>query len=921
MAEENNSQESNSQANNSDTNFIGSIDTIEAGIVYGWAFNKGSAEPVNVKVIAEERVLGFGVANEFRDDLADAKIGNGAHGFKIDLEELPVNDSREITYTIVNADTHAPIGEASFTRAQPDQVWNVKVIGEQHGHVALHVESNKPIGQKTFLLFHENQQVSSKTVVSDKKSIEINLVLPLVLADGNDHLVKVGITGFSYIVASGIINAQTIKTPWQYLKESANTPGCLSLSKQSDKRYESLAFHLQDLTESKSYFNLQDLNTVHKLLTEGYEGRSVFPAFNLPKFNKPTVSIIIPAYNQFALTYHCIASIALAYNKTSFEVILADDCSTDETADASSIIGNLVVSRTQENLRFLRNCNEAAKVAKGEFIVFLNNDTEVTSFWLDELVNKHNSDPQIGMTGSKLLNLDGSIQEAGGIVWNNGVPWNVGRNLNPLTPEYNYAREVDYVTGASMCIRRSVWNEVGAFSEELVPCYYEDTDLAFKVRAAGYKTVYVPHSEVVHFEGQSHGVDVTKGLKRYQIINESIFREKWFKTFKHNGKLGLDNLRFEKDRNVEQRILLIDYASPMPNKDAGSYAAIQEIKLIQSLGFKVTFVPANLAHFGKYTTDLQRMGVEVLYAPFYHSVNHVLETRLDEFSAVYITRYHIAKDYIDYIHNNSDAKVIFNNADLHFLRELRSALKPGAAPELLEIAKTTRTIELNVCEKADAILCYNATEHAVITSHILEAEKLHITPWVLEQKPVGPDFKSRNGIAFLGGFNHTPNAEAVEYLAKDIMPLLGEQRPDITLYVYGSSMPKEFEKYNTSNIKMLGFAETLDGVYHDHRIFVAPLLSGAGIKGKVLEAMAYGTPTVLTEVAAEGTGLSHGISTLIAQEPQEWVDAIIKLYDDKTLWAKFVENEQTIVNATYSFEHGHKAFKKIFASVGVYSSK
>ncbi|MGF1774964.1 glycosyltransferase [Vibrio wakamikoensis] len=659
----------------------------------------------------------------------------------------------------------------------------------------------------------------------------------------------------------------------------------------------------------------------HKVIVEGYEGRTAFPRFNLPKWKKPEVSIIVPAYNKFELSYHCIASIALAYNKTSYEVILADDCSTDDTSTAEDIVGNLVVSRNPENLRFLRSCNRATEKAQGKYIVFLNNDTEVTSYWLDELVNKMRGDQTIGMTGSKLLNLDGSMQEAGGIVWENGQPWNVGRDLNPLSPEYNYAREVDYLTGAAMCIRRDVWESVGRFSEELVPCYYEDTDLAFKVRDAGFKTVYVPHSEVVHFEGQSHGTDVTKGLKRYQVINEGTFRQKWFKQYRNNGKPSFENLRFEKDRNVDQRVLVIDYASPMPNKDAGSYAAIQEMKLIQSLGFKVTFVPANLAHFGKYTTDLQRIGIEVLHAPFYFSVNHVLETRLDEFDAVYITRYHIAKDYIDYIRQNSNAKIIFNNADLHFLREMRSALRDGGNQAKLEEALLTRKEELDVCRDVDAVLCYNSTEHAVITSHILEAEKLHITPWVLENKSAGPNFDEREGIAFLGGFNHTPNVEAVEYLVNDIMPLLEKKRPDIKLYVYGSNMPKRIKEMETDNVQMVGFAETLDGVYHDHRVFVAPLLSGAGIKGKVLESMAYNLPTVLTDVAAEGTGLTHGISTLIAQEPQEWVDAIIKLYDDKALWTKFAENSQVLVEAKYSFEHGHKVFKDIFASVGVYSSK
>ena len=140
----------------------------------------------------------------------------------------------------------------------------------------------------------------------------------------------------------------------------------------------------------------------------------------------------------------------------------------------------------------MRSCNAATEYAKGEFIIFLNNDTETTSYWIDELVKHFKECKGVGLTGSKLLNLDGSMQEAGGIVWGNGQPWNVGRNANPLQPEYNYVREVDYVSGAAMCIPKAVWEDVGMFSEELAPCYYEDTDLAFKVRDAGFKTLYVP---------------------------------------------------------------------------------------------------------------------------------------------------------------------------------------------------------------------------------------------------------------------------------------------------------------------------------------------------------------------------------------------------------------------------------------------
>jgi glycosyltransferase involved in cell wall biosynthesis len=251
---------------------------------------------------------------------------------------------------------------------------------------------------------------------------------------------------------------------------------------------------------------------------------------------------------------------------------------------------------------------------------------------------------------------------------------------------------------------------------------------------------------------------------------------------------------------------------------------------------------------------------------------------------------------------------------------LRGALIGENKQDEVAQALVTRDQELEVCRNVDAVLCYNSTEHAVITSHILKADNLHITPWVLESKASGPDFSKREGIAFLGGFNHTPNKDAVEYLVTNIMPLLEKVRPEIKLYVYGSNMPIEYKDFEVNNVEMVGFAETLDSVYHDHRVFVAPLLSGAGIKGKVLESLAYGLPTVLSDVAAEGTGLTHGISTLIANEAEEWVDSIIKLYDSEELWNKFSENSVSLVEAKYSKDHGVKVFKGIFSSVGIYSS-
>ncbi len=896
----------------------GHIEYFDGSILTGWSASSLSDKPLLISVMCDGRVVGKGKADRYRKDLEEMKIHDGFHCFSIELEDI-VTNKKSVNLTLHDAESLEPVQHSEFSVITDISDTFIGSIRYSHGQIQTTLHTNTCLKGRKFVVYSEDVPVSSVTISEHEKTISLNVPLPASLLDGSEKLLKFAIEGHPNILGMEIIKCEAIQTPWNYINNSYREPGFLSLPKQAGHRYETLEYQIEAISRGQSQLALKDLHLLHNVLVKSYENRKKFPPFKLPSFDNPKVSIIVPAYNNFELTYHCIASIAFAYNKTSYEVILADDCSTDKTASAEEIIGNLVISRNSENLLFLRNCNKASELARGEYIVFLNNDTEVTSYWLDELVAIPDSDPQCGMTGSKLLNEDGSLQEAGGIVWGDGNPWNVGRNGNAIAPEFSYVRHVDYLTGAAMCIRKDLWEEVGRFSEEFAPCYFEDTDLAFKVRKAGYDTVYTPFSQVVHFEGKSHGTDITKGLKKNQVTNQKKFGTKWYKSFRDNGVASFDNLMIEKDRQVEHRVLVLDYATPQPDKDAGSYAAVQEIKMLQALGCKVTFVPENLAHFGSYTLELQRMGVEVLYAPFYTGVNDVLTKRLAEMDAVYLTRYVVAEKYIDHIRAHSKARILFNNADLHFLRRIRASLSGNVGEEDMQKALATRDAELDVCRKADAVLSYTHTEHAVITSHILEIDKLHLTPWVLEEKTPGPAFQDRNGIAFLGSFNHPPNREALKFLVDEIMPLLLSVRPDITLSVYGSNMPEEYSEYDYENIQMVGFAPDLDAVFHDHRVFVAPLLSGAGIKGKVLEAMAYGTPCVLSDMAAEGTGLSHGISALVADTPDAWVKAIIRLYDDQVLWTKFVENEKIIATENYSFEHGVGAFRKILASVELYS--
>ncbi|TCL59376.1 GT2 family glycosyltransferase [Kineothrix alysoides] len=242
-------------------------------------------------------------------------------------------------------------------------------------------------------------------------------------------------------------------------------------------------------------------------------------------YTNPLVSIIIPVYNQFAYTYNCLRAIKKYSEGVDYEIIIADDSSTDLTSELEKNTKGIKVIHNKSNYQFLINCNCAVKEAKGKYLVFLNNDTQVQKHWLKSLVDLLQTEERVGLAGSKLVYPTGLVQEAGGIVWRDATVLQYGNNRQAGEEELNYLRETDYVSGASIIIRKKLWEEIGGFDERFAPAYYEDVDLAFEVREQGYKVVYQPESEVVHFEGMSSKLEneQIRGIEK----NRKLFLEKW----------------------------------------------------------------------------------------------------------------------------------------------------------------------------------------------------------------------------------------------------------------------------------------------------------------------------------------------------------------------------------------------------------
>ena len=897
--------------------YVGRLDHCQYGRVSGWLHQVDSSESVAFFVISDDgTVVAEGIANQFRADLAKANVGKGKHSFSFPVTPSFFNGElrrlrlqvRENRFIIPDAElevdtaTRLEVHALALDEFRLQGNFSIGVEGPDELAIAVCIDKKM---QHTCTAYLEGAEYSFSYFIDPA------------FFDGSLHTFQIAL--LNEAATKGMLTEvlQPIKTAWQYLTNAHNTLDFSALPQIAAYRYRSLQHQLENVQDLEA---IQRVYKAHEQVLLGHEfRRQRYEPLILPEEASPVVSIIVAAHENFSLTYHCIASLILAYNKCPFELIIIDDASSQETQSLYAAFQNVRIMVNDENLGFLRSCKKAAAEAKGRYLFFLNNDTEVTSGFLDECLDAFKLHTSIGLVGSKLIYPNGRLQEAGGIVWQDGRPWNVGHGANPLAPEYSYHRRVDYVSGAALMITAELWQRVGGFSEEFAPAYYEDTDLAFKVRELGLDVLYCSSSEVIHHEGMSNGKNTDIGIKRFQKLNAPKFRNKWFKQFQHNGVANPSNLWLHKDRGVRYRALVLDQSTPKPDIDAGGYAAVQEIKVLLALGFKVSFIPGNLAHLGHYTKELQRLGVECLHYPFINSIYTLLEKRGHEFDLVYITRYTVAQNYLQAVREHTSAKVLFNNADLHFLREMRSALKQEEPN--IEAVLQTRESELGVIKAVDAVFCYNKIEHAIIMSHTFKEENLFLCPWVLEpeDRETVPSFESREGIAFLGSFGHPPNREAVEYFLSAIAKPLFAELPDLKLHIYGSNMPKDLVKSATDNVVVEGYVRDLEDVYNRHRLFISPLISGAGIKGKVLNALAFGVPSVISPVSAEGTGITSGVQGIIAETVEEWVNGIKLLYLNQERWQQASHNSLSLATRHYSFENAVKQFRKALDYLELYT--
>ncbi len=640
----------------------------------------------------------------------------------------------------------------------------------------------------------------------------------------------------------------------------------------------------------------------------------------------PLCSLIIPVFNKVEFTQQCVEKLREGTPASLYEAIFIDNASTDATpAFLSNLTGRVKVITNSENRGFVDACNQGAAEAEGRYLVFLNNDTAPLPGWLEALVAVLEGDPTVGAAGAQLVYPDGRLQEAGGLIFRDGSGWNFGRFGDPLDPAFNTPAEVDYCSGAALMVRRDLFERLGGFDRRYAPAYYEDTDLCFGLRSLGYKVMYCPTSTVIHFEGITAGTDLTSGFKRYQAINRETFVAKWAEALakqdpppSETGRppVTADRRRLEPQAALSSapapHMLIVDPFLPLHDRASGSLRLFRIIMILRALKWDVTYIARDGRGQESYQRQLESLGVKVYAtdpeklaqfgqactAPMIDLARILAEHPCQ---VAWLSFYDIAEQYLPDIRRISPGTmVVVDTVDVHFLRETRQAELAGDAAALARAAQT-RERELRIYAQADRVVTVTDADAAVLRKAGL-AVPTTVIPNI--HPPVGktPGWETRKGLVFVGNFNHTPNVDAALWLCQEIMPRVQALIPGTHLTIVGPNPPAAVQALASADVAVLGWVPDTAPHLDAARVSVAPLRVGAGMKGKVGEALSRGIPVVTTLIGAEGMGLEDGRHVLVADDADAFARAIARLHDDRAAWEAMAQAGRAFVDARYSVE-------------------
>lgn len=657
---------------------------------------------------------------------------------------------------------------------------------------------------------------------------------------------------------------------------------------------------------------------------------------------KPVASVVIPVWNQWEHTRNCLRHLDAATD-VAHERIIVDNASSDETqAGLPQAAPRAVLLRNPANLGFVAACNQGAKLSRGKYLVFLNNDTMPRPGWLRALVDAADADPSAGAVGAKLIYPDGTLQEAGGVVFSDGSALNFGRGGDPADPRFNTPCEADYCSGACLLVRREAFERVGGLDMRYSPGYYEETDLCFALRKAGYKVLYEPRSEVVHVGSVSAGLDPDSGMRRHLAINRATFVEKWSAELSRHEppqartailtqsreRLGARHRQAEPavDENTTMRVgadglkvLMLSDFTPRFDKSSSNLRVHWLARLLTDSGARLEYL-----HFARDPDDARYAAMFPQAAFTFMPLDPeayaeaVVKSAPDVLwiTNLWTTQWLAAAAEIArrVREKAPGVAVVMDTMDFH-AKKYRRKHETSRDPQDQKSAEVFLRLERVAYRLAHAVTVVSEAERESILAEIPESAPVSVLPNVERLSASSAPFGGREGMAFVGNFEVNHNFDAALHFRDAVLPHLEKLLPGVRLSLIGPGSVEAQARLAHPAILGRGRVDDLAAELSRYRLFACPLTYGAGMKGKVFSAAVAGLPMVVTPLSLEGIGFEPGRDCLVAEDPAGFAEACARLHGDEALWGALAANALSFMAREFSPRRFSLRLKDFLASL------
>lgn len=602
------------------------------------------------------------------------------------------------------------------------------------------------------------------------------------------------------------------------------------------------------------------------------------------------VCVIVVVHNHLAMTLMTLASLRDNY-AGAIQLLLVDSGSTDEARQIQRYVKGMVHLRFETNIGFIHACNSALLHADAAHILFLNNDVKLSTGAVAAAMARLAADARVGAVGAKVIRTNEKLQEAGCIIWRDGKTSGYMRDWAPLSPEANFVRDVDFVSGVFLMARSDLIAEIGGFDPQFAPAYYEDADLCLQIWGQGYRVVYDPNVVVYHYEyGSSRDSGAAFGLMHK---NQKAFHAKHLPALKHrfpDTPEALLEARFA--GRPPPKILFIEDYIPLRSLGAGAVRSNDIIRVMAEMGYQVTVFPVHgtAAPLAEIYADFPDT-VEIIHDLNHHDFNKFIHDRKSYFDCIWICRAHnlnFLHGYLDGLNlNPNKTSIVLDTEAIFSLREALQARREGR-PFDLDEAMAREFQHGHFCQE-------------IVTVSQAEAETLHRSGFpharvVGTYRPVTPTprrFEDRAGLLFVGSLyaENTPNYDSLNWFVDEILPrveaeLGWETRLNLVGHVAPGLALDRFLAH--SRVTWHGPVDDLVPIYDACRIAIAPTRFAAGTPYKVYEAASFGVPAVITDLLAGQLGWKHEqeVLSVAVDDSEGFAAAIVRLYRSQTLWQR-----------------------------------